>query len=97
MIDKEESVEIILGDLVLNGNLYLKTDSIGLVIFAHGSGSSRFSPRNRFVAEVLQDNGHSTLLMDLLTESEEKVDVVSRNSGLIFPCWQKGSQRSKIG
>jgi len=89
MIDKEESVEIILGDLVLNGNLYLKTDSIGLVIFAHGSGSSRFSPRNRFVAEVLQDNGHSTLLMDLLTESEEKVDVVSRKYRFDIPMLAK--------
>ena len=46
----------------------------GLVLFAHGSGSSRRSPRNRFVAGVLQEAGMATLLFDLLTESEERVD-----------------------
>jgi len=47
----------------------------GIVLFAHGSGSSRFSPRNRYVAEVLQKAGLATLLMDLLTKEEEAVDV----------------------
>ncbi len=89
MIEKEESVEIILGDVKLNGNLFLKADSRGLVIFAHGSGSSRYSPRNKFVAEVLQENGHSTLLMDLLTESEEEVDVVSRKYRFDIPMLAK--------
>jgi pimeloyl-ACP methyl ester carboxylesterase len=89
MIEKEESVEIILSDVRLNGNLFLKADSRGLVIFAHGRGSSRFSRRNRFVAEVLQENGHSTLLMDLLTESEEKVDIVSRKYRFDIPMLAK--------
>lgn len=48
------------------------------MLFAHGSGSSRFSPRNRFVAEQLQANGLATLLMDLLTEEEEKIDIRTR-------------------
>jgi putative phosphoribosyl transferase len=52
---------------------------IGVVIFAHGSGSSRHSRRNRHVAEVLQERGMQTLLLDLLTEEEEKVDVVTRH------------------
>ncbi len=46
----------------------------GLVLFAHGSGSSRFSPRNRFIAKILQNAGFATLLMDLLTSAEEEVD-----------------------
>jgi pimeloyl-ACP methyl ester carboxylesterase len=71
------------------GTFFLKADSRGLVIFAHGSGSSRFSPRNRFVAEVLRENGHSTLLMDLLTESEEKVDIVSRKYRFDIPMLAK--------
>lgn len=51
---------------------------VGVVVFAHGSGSSRHSPRNRYVAEVLQERGMQTLLLDLLTEEEEKVDMVTR-------------------
>ncbi|MDZ7652587.1 MAG: alpha/beta family hydrolase [Burkholderiaceae bacterium] len=54
----------------LAGDLVLPTDALGLVVFAHGSGSSRHSPRNRFVAEVLQSRGLATLLLDLLTETE---------------------------
>ena len=46
----------------------------GIVVFAHGSGSSRHSPRNKYVAQVLQKSGLATLLLDLLTEEEEKVD-----------------------
>ena len=51
--------------------------SIGIVIFAHGSGSSRFSPRNRFVADYLMRAGYTTVLADLLTESEEAIDAVT--------------------
>ena len=50
----------------------------GLVVFAHGSGSSRFSPRNRFVAGVLEEAGLATLLVDLLTTAEERVDLRTR-------------------
>ena len=67
---------------VIEGNLTLpKTIDIdvkGIVIFAHGSGSSRYSARNRYVAQVLNDDGIATLLIDLLTSKEEKMDSVSR-------------------
>ena len=57
-------------------------DARGTVLFAHGSGSSRHSPRNRFVAEVLQNAGYATLLMDLLTAEEETLD--ERTAALRF-------------
>jgi putative phosphoribosyl transferase len=53
-------------------------DARGLVVFAHGSGSSRFSPRNRFVAGVLEEASFATLLVDLLTPGEERVDLQTR-------------------
>jgi len=59
----------ILGDLTVPGN------KNGAVIFAHGSGSSRHSPRNKYVAEVLNRGGFATLLIDLLTAQEERVDM----------------------
>src|SRR5919107_820851 len=64
-------------DLKLEGNLAIPKDSKGLVVFAHGSGSGRHSPRNQYVAEVLNSDGVSTLLLDLLTEEEEKVDALT--------------------
>ncbi len=63
----------------IRGDLVVPAQSLGVIIFAHGSGSSRFSPRNRFVAEVLNDGGFATLLMDLLTASEESVDEFTRH------------------
>jgi dienelactone hydrolase len=59
----------------LNADLTLPPDPAGLVLFAHGSGSSRHSARNRGVAEVLQQDGLATLLLDLLTEDEESTDT----------------------
>lgn len=59
----------------LEGNLLLPDDARGVVVFAHGSGSSRFSSRNRYVAEVLRGGAHGTLLLDLLTREEEAVDT----------------------
>ena len=73
-----KSVEIGLADAVLHGDLTLPLGAAGLVIFAHGSGSSRHSPRNRFVAGVINRAGLGTLLMDLLTEEEERVDDITR-------------------
>ncbi len=58
----------------LEGNLDIPRDAAGLVVFAHGSGSSRFSPRNQFVAEILRGVGLATFLFDLLTSEEEAVD-----------------------
>src|SRR6516165_5964574 len=61
----------------LDGTLSLQPDSIGLVLFAHGSGSSRLSPRNRFVARYLNQLKLGTLLFDLLTKQEEQLDAVT--------------------
>ncbi len=67
-------VEILAGADSLQGTLTISPEAVGVVLFAHGSGSSRLSPRNRKVAEELQDAGLATLLFDLLTEREEAVD-----------------------
>ncbi len=58
----------------LHGDLAIPKDARGIVLFAHGSGSGRHSPRNKYVAQILQKNGLATLLIDLLTEEEEKID-----------------------
>jgi putative phosphoribosyl transferase len=67
-----------LAGVSLGGTLTLPEPARGLVVFAHGSGSSRFSPRNRQVSDVLHAAGIGTLLMDLLTEDEEQVDLRTR-------------------
>jgi putative phosphoribosyl transferase len=72
-------VRIELGDVALDGSLELPDDPLGIVLFAHGSGSSRHSHRNRYVAAALQERRFATLLMDLLTAEEEQVDVVTRH------------------
>ena len=68
----DEDVHIPVGDRRLEGHLCLPATVSGVVVFAHGSGSSRHSPRNRYVADVLRDAGLGTLLMDLLTVDEER-------------------------
>jgi dienelactone hydrolase len=68
------NLSIPVGESVIHGDLALPQNAIGAVIFAHGSGSSRHSPRNRFVAGVLQQNGLATLLVDLLTSEEDRAD-----------------------
>ncbi len=72
---KTEEVRIKAGKIVLKGDLVIPEKAKGLVLFAHGSGSSRLSPRNKYVAEVLQEQKLATLLMDLLTEEEEQIDL----------------------
>jgi putative phosphoribosyl transferase len=72
------TVEINLEDAVLSGDLSLPAGAPGLVIFAHGSGSSRHSPRNRFVAQRINAQGLGTLLVDLLTAEEEARDEETR-------------------
>ena len=67
-------VEIQLNLVKLEGNLSVPKNSVGVVLFAHGSGSGRTSPRNRFVAKELNQKGIATLLFDLLTKEEEEVD-----------------------
>src|SRR5438876_2547040 len=71
-------VRIPAGRAMLDGNLTLVDQKKALVLFAHGSGSSRHSPRNQFVARTLNEAGLATLLFDLLTPEEESVDLYSR-------------------
>ncbi len=71
-------VSIQVGAVTLPGDLAIPQGAEGIVLFAHGSGSSRFSPRNRFVARVLQEGGLATLLIDLLSQAEEEVDRYTR-------------------
>ena len=70
----EHSIQIPAGNVILDGDLYYPSKTSALVVFAHGSGSSRQSPRNRYVAEVLRKMGLGTLLFDLLTQEEEIED-----------------------
>lgn len=74
-VDEQLGVVIPVGDVRLVGDLVVPKGATGIVAFAHGSGSGRHSPRNRFVASVLQEAGLATLLVDLLTEAEEAVDM----------------------
>lgn len=69
----------------LQGDLNLSSDSSGLVIFAHGSGSSRHSPRNQSVARVLREKGLGTLLFDLLTPAEEQAESRTRHLRFDIP------------
>ena len=73
-----ESIVISVAEGRIAADLRVPERASGLVIFAHGSGSSRFSSRNRAVAESLEANGFGTLLLDLLTQEEEAVDVQTR-------------------
>jgi putative phosphoribosyl transferase len=68
-------VQIQAGRAVLSGNLHIPDGAAALVLFAHGSGSSRHSPRNQFVARSLNNAGLATLLFDLLTPEEESIDT----------------------
>jgi len=81
----EVAVQIPAEEAMLQGDLVIPPQSHGLVIFAHGSGSSRHSPRNRYVAGVLQQSGLATLLMDLLTADEEAVDQYTRHLRFDIP------------
>jgi dienelactone hydrolase len=80
-------VRIAAGRATLDGNLTLTDGATALVLFAHGSGSSRHSPRNQFVARTLNNAGLATLLFDLLTPEEEAIDLRTRehrfNIGLL--------------
>lgn len=77
--DAEHTVQVSAGSVMLDGTLQLPAAPSGIVLFAHGSGSSRFSPRNRYVAQVLRNGGLATLLVDLLTAEEEQVDLRTRH------------------
>ena len=68
-----EIVYIPIGEVHLEGELTIPPNAKSLVIFSHGSGSSRFSPRNNFVAKILQQSGIATFLLDLLTKEEDEI------------------------
>ncbi len=72
------TVEVLTSQASLAGDLVVPSAARGVVLFAHGSGSGRHSPRNQQVAVALQEAGYGTLLMDLLTEAEEQVDARTR-------------------
>jgi len=78
-------VQVETGGVRLDGDLFLPAAARGVVVFAHGSGSSRHSPRNQSVAGVLQQAGLGTLLMDLLTPDEEAIDVRTRQLRFDIP------------
>ncbi|PLW81064.1 hydrolase [Kineobactrum sediminis] len=78
-------VTLTLPDATLEGFLALPAEATGIVVFAHGSGSSRFSSRNRAVAEYLNESGLGTLLFDLLTADEHQVDQQTRELRFDIP------------
>ncbi len=75
MIHQETAVKIPIGSVVLEGNLTVPSGAKGVVLFAHGSGSSRFSPRNQYVAKFFNAQKIGTLLFDLLTNEEDQEDI----------------------
>jgi putative phosphoribosyl transferase len=81
----ERTVSFPAEHVTLEGTLGVPPDGVGIVLFAHGSGSSRFSARNRYVARVLRDAGLGTLLLDLLSRSEEVIDDVTRQLRFDIP------------
>jgi putative phosphoribosyl transferase len=81
----EHAVQVPTGGVVLDGDLGVPDVPRGAVVFAHGSGSSRLSPRNRTVAAGLRRAGYATLLMDLLTAAEEHLDLQTRELRFDIP------------
>jgi putative phosphoribosyl transferase len=77
------------GSLQLEGILSIPNAASGVVVFAHGSGSSRHSPRNRYVADLLNESGLATLLIDLLTEDEQQVDLQTAHLRFDIPLLAK--------
>jgi pimeloyl-ACP methyl ester carboxylesterase len=70
---KRVEISIPLSTVTLKGELVIPENALGIVLFSHGSGSSRFSPRNKMVGELIQHQGIATLLFDLLTEEEDRI------------------------
>jgi putative phosphoribosyl transferase len=85
MASSEHAVSICSREITLEGDLSVPRYAKGIVIFAHGSGSSRYSPRNRYVARTLQDIGLATLLFDLLTIQEEDEERWTRHLRFNIP------------
>ncbi|MFI5334104.1 MAG: dienelactone hydrolase family protein [Chlamydiales bacterium] len=81
----KDAIKINVGGQLLEGSLKIPPKAKGIVLFAHGSGSSRHSPRNQFVAKVLQEGGIGTLLIDLLSQEEEREDEITRELRFNIP------------
>jgi putative phosphoribosyl transferase len=75
----ERTVRVPIDHIELEGTLGVPNDPAGIALFAHGSGSSRFSSRNRYVARALRDAGFATFLLDLLSPNEEEIDEITRH------------------
>nr|NGX54680.1 putative phosphoribosyl transferase [Chlamydiota bacterium] len=86
MVEKiTKEIQVQVGGVKLGAYLHIPEQAKGIVLFAHGSGSSRRSTRNQFVAKFLQDANIATLLMDLLTTDEEKIDLVTQELRFDIP------------
>lgn len=77
LVEREIEIPLDSGEKI-RGTLDLTKQAKGIIIFAHGSASNRLSPRNKYVASVLRENGFATLLFDLLTDKEEAIDLQTR-------------------
>lgn len=100
-MDTKELLRIPVDSVALEGELALPDNASGLVIFAHGAGSSRLSSRNNYVAGLLQEQGLGTLLLDLLTEDEDRVyenrfdiDLITRRM-IDTTLWVKTNTQAK--
>lgn len=97
----KKTIHIKIDSFAIEGELTIPQNATGIVLFAHGSGSSRFSPRNVFVAEVLQKSNLATLLIDLLSKTEDldyerRFDIDLLAERLIkITDWLKGSEETK--
>ncbi|MDE2389622.1 MAG: alpha/beta hydrolase, partial [Betaproteobacteria bacterium] len=96
------TVKIPVDGIKLDGELMLPTAATGVVLFAHGSGSSRFSPRNTYVAKVLQQQSIGTLLFDLLTREEDQdyaqrfdIDLLTQRL-LAATTWLRANPATKL-
>jgi len=82
---RSQDIDIRIAEVTLHGILAIPEQARAIVLFAHGAGSSRFSPRNQYVAGILQQAGLATLLMDLMTEREERSDAITRALAFDIP------------
>ena len=94
---ESQAVRIPVRGANLDGDLTVPGDAHGLVLFAHGSGSSRRSPRNQYVARVLQKAGIATLLFDLLTSREEQEEYFTRHLRFDIGMLADGSLKRRGG
>lgn len=93
---EECSVRVQLGSIQIEGDLRIPEGARGIVLFAHGSGSGRHSPRNRFVAQRLHEAGLATLLIDLLTAEEELLDDQTARLRFDIPMLAERVERTSV-